>query len=275
MRILVLILLACAAQLLAVDTSTARGRGVASQQELHFVSSTTIPGADGAALSLCHLTTKKHVLGIGIWRSSDGYALSAEKCEGEQYIPFTEAQFGQAQQLGLIEANQPSKPVMTMNMIMSGFAGSALIGLLLVFALFKYISSQRRKRMRRKEMGDTSSFHKTVLDVMCHAALSDGTVDNAEVTLIQKVALDLTGRDFKLDEIENLVRSCDKTLTPAQYKAYGKGLDATQRVTVMRAALMVVSADNDWAKAEKKFVSGLATGLGISNEMLEKIIRGE
>ena len=85
-------------QLVAVEATEAR-RGIASQQELHFVSFTKIPGPDGAMVSLCQLTTKNQVLTIGLWRSSDGYALSTEKCEGNKYGSIGKAKFEEAQGL--------------------------------------------------------------------------------------------------------------------------------------------------------------------------------
>ena len=274
MRQLILILMASVLTMMATQPSEAR-RGGSKSQELHFVSSTTIPGAEGKVLSLCHLSTKNHIFGIGLWRSSDGYALSDANCEGEQYFTFTAAQFAEAQEQGLIDASISAEPKMTMNMIVSGFSGLVVIGLLLLLVLVKYISSLRRKKMRRNEMGDASVFHKAVLDVMCHAALSDGEVEATEITLIQNAARDLTGKEFAASEIEDLVRSCDKNPTPAQFKAFGKGVDITQSASLVRAALMVIAADGDLAKAEQKFISGLATGLGISNEALQQIIQSQ
>ena len=152
MRLLILALAACVFTVISIQPSQAR-RGGSETQQLHFVAPTTIPGAEGKTLSLCHLSTKNHVFGIGFWRSTDGYALSDNKCEGEQYFPFTGAQFAEAQEQGLIDKGIPAEPKMTMNMILSGFSGLGILAVLVLLAGFKFISSRRRSNLRRGRDG--------------------------------------------------------------------------------------------------------------------------
>lgn len=274
MRVVLIVVLATFIQFISVETAEARRGGGSKSQELHFVAPTTIPGPDGADISLCHLSTKSHVIEIGLWRSMDGYALSSTECEGDQFFPFSAEQFAEAQAGGFIPADLPAEPKMTLAMMASGFYGTGILGLLAAFAGFKFLGSRRRRKERHAGMGNIDPYHRMLLDVMCHAAVSDGHVEASEVALIRKIALDLTGQEFSPETIAKMVKSCDKSLTPAQYKAFGKGMDMQQRATAVKAALMVISADNELAAKEKKFVNGLAAGLNIPEDLMQRIVQG-
>lgn len=243
-----------------------------TRQELSFVSETQLTGPNDEALSLCHLTTKHHTFSFGWWRFSDGYALSATKCEGVSYSPTTEAQIRQARLDGAVPANAPVTPKFSLEEIITGFSALGLFALFILFTICTAIGIRSRRRKRDRQLEGASFYDRSVLEVMCYAALSDGKVRDAEIDLIQRTAQDFTRRNFSSSEIKTLVRSCERKPSTKRFKALGEGLDNQQKVAAMRAALIVIASDGEIAKKEQKFVAGLASGFGLSADGLQRIV---
>lgn len=140
MRSLLFVLVAV---LLVAPQSAEARRGGSKTQEMHFVAETQIPDKDGKPFSLCHLTTKRHMFGIGLWRSSDGYVLSDKKCESDTYYTISDAQFAEAKKSGQIADSVPDEPALTMNMLISGFSGWAILVPLFLFGVYKRIGARK------------------------------------------------------------------------------------------------------------------------------------
>ncbi len=274
MRYINLVLLVFVLQMSIIETADARRRGTSEAQDLHFVTETSIPNQSGGTLSLCHLSNTHSVLFINIWRSIQSYALSQDKCEGDSFLGLTEEQFKQAQAANLIPANITAEPKMTIGIIAGGFWGLGALGLLILVGILGTIKSSRNKKERHEAMGNMSPFHKNILDVMCHAAMSDGDIDASEISVIQKAGMDLTGKTFTKDEVNHFISTCDKNVTPNQFKTFGKNMNDNEKLLLIRGALMVVAADNDLSKKEQKFIGGLANGLGVPVQTVQAMLGG-
>jgi len=275
MRYLNILLLIFIFNMSVIDTSDARRRGGTSEaQDLHYVADTKIPNKENGMLSLCHLSNTHSVLFINVWRSVENYALSKDRCEGDSYIALTDQQFQTAQTENLIPNNIPREPKMTFGMILGGFWGLFAIGLLVLIGIASVIKSSKNRKERHAAMGDMQPFHKNVLDVMCHAAMSDGSIDASEIKIIQKAGLELTNRNYTHDEVNHFISTCDKNVTPHQFKAFGKGMNDDQKMMLIRGALMVVASDNDLSNKEQKFIGGLANGLGVPIAAVQAMLGG-
>ncbi|MCK5744852.1 MAG: TerB family tellurite resistance protein, partial [Oricola sp.] len=58
-----------------------------------------------------------------------------------------------------------------------------------------------------------------------------------------------------------------------EFRAFGAGLDAHQRETLMRGALMVTVSDGTITQSEKGFLARLAASLGISALEMQGMLR--
>ena len=65
---------------------------------------------DGVTMSLCHLVKTNAVIIVNFWRSLEGYALAENGCMTDSYYALTDIQFEQFQSAGLITADIPQTP---------------------------------------------------------------------------------------------------------------------------------------------------------------------
>ena len=86
-----------------------RRGGYATSEELLFVAPTQIEN-DGATISLCHLVKTNAVIIGNFWRSLEGYALAENGYMADSYYVLTDTQFEQFQSAGLITADIPQTP---------------------------------------------------------------------------------------------------------------------------------------------------------------------
>ncbi|MBS8226923.1 TerB family tellurite resistance protein [Vannielia litorea] len=258
----------------AHEAEARRGGGaVMVSEQLHFVAPTRVGNGSGGQMALCHLTKKHHFFGIGLWREMESYALSYEMCTGAQYVPLSSERMARLVAAGEVPADLPVEPRMQVAQLVSGFAGSAAIGATLgLFGLTSLLAAGRRRK-RRKAMTGANSFAQRVLDVMCHAAKADGVVDPEEVKLIAFASEKLTGTAYSAAQIERLIGMAATKVTDAEFKAFGTGLDAHQRETLMRGALMVTVSDGTISQSEKGFLARLAASLQISGIEMQGMLR--
>lgn len=258
----------------AHEAEARRGGGaIMHSQQLHFVTHTTTGNGAGGRMALCHLSEKSHIFGVGFWRSMEGYALSYADCTGEQYVPLSPERMARMIASGEVPESLPVEPNMQMAQVVSGFAGTAAIGATLgLFGLLKLLATGRRRR-RRAAMTGANGFGQRVLDVMCHAAKADGVVDPEEVKLIAFASQKLTGSAYPAEQIERLIGMAGVKISDDEFRAFGAGLDAHQRETLMRGALMVTVSDGTITQSEKGFLARLAASLGISALEMQGMLR--
>jgi len=276
MRKLGIIAVAALSVTLMADRAEARRGGGAiwmESQQLHLAAPTRISSGNGNSMALCHLSTKHHIFQLGFWRSLDGYALSYTGCTGERYVPVDAARMQRMRDAGEVPADLPVEPQMQTAQLVSGFAGTAALGATFgLFGLLKLIASARRRR-RRNAMTGATGFGQRVLDVMCHAAKADGIVDPEEVKLIAFASQKLTGTAYPDEQITRLIGMAGDRLSNEEFRAFGEGLSAQQKETLMRGALMVTVSDGTISQSEKGFLARLAASLGISSIEMQGMLR--
>ncbi|MCO6383258.1 MAG: TerB family tellurite resistance protein [Vannielia sp.] len=242
-------------------------------QQLHFVAPTSMGNGTGGVMALCHLSTKSHLFQIGFFRKMESYALSYDNCTSERYVPVEPARMESMIAQGLVPASLPVEPNMQVAQVVSGFAGSAAIGATIaLMGLLKLLRAAGRRR-RRGAMTGANGFAQRVLDVMCHAAKADGVVDPEEVNLIAFASQKLTGTAYSPDQIERLIGMAGTKVSDAEFRAFGEGLNAHQRETLMRGALMVTVSDGTITQSEKGFLARLAATLQISGPEVQGMLR--
>ncbi len=89
---------------------------------------------------------------------------------------------------------------------------------------------------------------------------------------IAAIAGQLTGMSFDAEKIGRMISLCEKSLQPAQFKAFAKGLTESQKDAVMRGAMMVLAADGQVGRDEQKFLNGLAGGLAVTQSRFDQIM---
>jgi len=265
---------ALAMTLFASAAEARRGGAVwMDSQQLHFVANTTVSNGTGGTLALCHMSTKSHIFQVGLWRTMESYALSFNGCKGDSYTPVTASRMERMLADGDVPAGLPVAPKMTRAEAISGFSGLALAGAVIaILGLFKLLKLMGRSR-RQSAIRGATGFGKRVLDVMCHAAKADGHVDPEEVSLIAFASQRLTGSAYPAEQIEKLIGMAGSRLSDDDFRAFGTGLNARQRETLMRGALMVTISDGQISQSEKGFLARLAASLKISGPEMQGMLR--
>lgn len=257
-------------------SAQAEARGIpiiyGTEDALNLVEMTKIPGPNNAPMALCHYTSKYHAFYLGFWRTSHGYALTDDNCAGTSYYDISESDFEAAQKDGVISADLPAKPKMTFEQIGSGFAGLGIIALIVLFFAFKMIAGARRKAARKAEMGDIPKAAAQILDAMCHAAISDGAVDDSEITQITEIAQQMTGEVFGTERVKTIIGKASKAPSEAEFKAFGAGLAPEQKELLLKAVFTIVAADGQVTGGEKEFFVKTAQALQIGADTLNRIV---
>ena len=274
MRIIAIVLFTAALQFWFPASAHARGLPIVygTQDSLDLVADTGIEGPDGKPLSLCHYSSKYHVFYLGFWMKSHGYALSANGCDDDTYYDISEADFKDAQSRGLIPADLPAKPKMTLNQIANGFGGSALVGLAILFLLIKAAGGARRKSARKSQMGQMPAVATQIVDAMCHAAISDGELDDSEVTTIAEITKQMTGEELEEERIRLIISKASAKPTDNEFKAFGAGLGPVEKELVLKAVFAVIAADGQIVDSEHRFFIKTAQALAVDADTVRRIV---
>jgi tellurite resistance protein len=103
-----------------------------------------------------------------------------------------------------------------------------------------------------------------ILKAMVAVAGSDGQIDQRETGLIQQVYRDQSGRSLTADEVARAAEVNAKGDTIAEFAAAAKGLDRHAKEEIIRAAYLVLLADDRIAGEERKKLRDIATALQVS-----------
>ncbi len=102
-----------------------------------------------------------------------------------------------------------------------------------------------------------------ILKAMVAVAASDGRLDTREVSLIQQIYEDRTGHKLTADEVARAV-DANATADPlAQFAAASKTLDLETKEEMVRAAYLVLLADDRIAGEERKKLKDISGALQI------------
>jgi tellurite resistance protein len=102
-----------------------------------------------------------------------------------------------------------------------------------------------------------------ILKAMIVVASSDGGLDEREISLIQQVYQDQSGRALSAEEISREAASVAKNDAIAQFAAAAKVLDRNAKEEIIRAAYLVLLADERIAGEERKKLKDIAAALQI------------
>lgn len=262
-------LTALAALCFATTAEARRGGGGTAEFMDHVAEfSGPMPDNTGAQLSLCHLVEDYHVLFVPLYYTSKGYVLAPNRCDSDSYYKLNEGGLAEAQAIGLLPADLPAEPqISLMRRVPTVLAG---LGLLALIGLG--IRQKMNKDKRLAEMGAIPLVAQRVLDVACHAARVDGETSEAEVAVIADITRQLTGTAIEPERVRKMIDLSVKSPQPAHFKAFAKGLDASQNELLIRAALMVITADGKVAKAEENFLNQLASAAGITQQRFNEVL---
>jgi tellurite resistance protein len=101
-----------------------------------------------------------------------------------------------------------------------------------------------------------------ILKAMIAVAAADGRLDAPEIGLIQQVYKDQSGRTLSADEVTRAAETKGDVL--AEFAAAGKLLDKGTKEEMIRAAYLVLLADDQIAGEERKKLKDIAAALQVS-----------
>jgi tellurite resistance protein len=102
-----------------------------------------------------------------------------------------------------------------------------------------------------------------ILKAMVAVAGSDGQIDQRETGLIQQVYQDQSGRSLTADEVARAAEAGARGDTIAEFAAAAKILDQSTKEEMIRAAYLVLLADDRIAGEERKKLKDIAAALQI------------
>ena len=103
-----------------------------------------------------------------------------------------------------------------------------------------------------------------ILKAMVAVAGSDGGLDSREIGLIQRVYQDQSGRSLTADEVARAAEASAKGDAVAEFGAAARLLDQATKEEVIRAAYLVLLADDRIAGEERKKLKDIAAALQVS-----------
>lgn len=114
--------------------------------------------------------------------------------------------------------------------------------------------------------------HQRLIIAMASAANTDGTLEPAELDTIHEMINRLSWREYSSDEVRNLILATKPVQTKSQLAKLGKGLLATQKLAILKAAHAVAGADGKVCNSENGFLNRLATGLKLPNRDVQAVL---
>jgi len=102
-----------------------------------------------------------------------------------------------------------------------------------------------------------------ILKAMVAVAASDGGLDERETGLIQQVYQDQSGRSLTTDEVARAAEANAKGDPIAEFGAAARVLDQATKEEIIRAAYLVLLADDRIAGEERKKLKDIAAALQI------------
>lgn len=103
-----------------------------------------------------------------------------------------------------------------------------------------------------------------ILKAMVAVGASDGKLDSPEIGLIQQVYRDQSGRSLTADEVARAAEANGKGDVIAEFAAAAKILDLNAKEEIIRAAYLVLLADDRIAGEERKKLRDIAAALQVS-----------
>jgi uncharacterized membrane protein YebE (DUF533 family) len=125
------------------------------------------------------------------------------------------------------------------------------------------IDGIERKSQEQKVDNSAHSEADWILKAMVAVAASDGGLDERETGLIQQVYQDQSGRPLTADEVARAAEANAKGDPIAEFGAAARVLDQATKEEIIRAAYLVLLADDRIAGEERKKLKDIAAALQI------------
>ena len=238
--------------------------------KLVFVSETDLRDDDGSPLALCTLWTRKHIAYVGYWGGQE-YVLSQNQCTADWFYEYPADAMVEDRVQGLIPASVSNEPELSLGFAaycFSAWAAAALIGLIWANGA---LADSAKARKRRRLLGDVNPYVARMIEVMTHAARSDGKISDVEIDLMVRTIKQQAGVSIAVEDLLRVINMTPKIKSDAQFKDLGRGLDAAGRQNMFHAGVAMIAADGVLEKSERKWLSRLGTGLGYKKRDLVEI----
>ncbi len=229
---------------------------IVSGEDLRFVAETTLPGAEGTPMALCHLVDFTNALFVPVYTSVQSYALSPDGCVGDAYRALSAEQFSAMQAAGLLPAELPEAPKANIKDLLWGHAWLIVAAIGIVFSA---LIAFRDRGPRKSKSPDALAIHSLV--AMSQVAIADGRIDDAEVQQISSILTRLTGTSYAPQQVMELLGRLNPS--PSDIDQIGEGLSDGDRQIVLEAALNIAVADGEIHPSEYAVVSDLAQRMRI------------
>jgi tellurite resistance protein len=121
---------------------------------------------------------------------------------------------------------------------------------------------------------EEAEFQKAMRRVLVLMMLADGVVDDSEIEAIQSILGKLEDREVSRTEIESEIARAKKESSDIQTYCRGMAgyLNDAGREMVVKAAILVASADGNFDDKERDALAGIATALNMSRAHFSGII---
>lgn len=253
-----------------VEAKPSKGISFSGEYEfLDLVSVYDAPSSatQGRSLFVCHRINKHHMYFMPTRYESRGYVLAENRCRTSKYILLTPDQFTQAQKAGYIPQRVP--PVPTIDPIRR--IGTYWWTLSLLLPLVAWAKAKRKARARRSELDRHPLFTQRMIEVACNAAVCDGPLRDAEITMIRAAIEQVASVPLDETEIRRVAETLEVDPSRISFSKFGNDLTQSQKDLLLELAVDVVKADRFIRPPEIEFLNRLARGFGIPQARLAQL----
>jgi len=259
------------------DAAKAKAR---LNDSLEFVTQTGLSG-----LSLCHVVETFTIQGIPLTSESKGYALAANQCDTDNFMPIEAEEIAAAQADGLIPADVPLVPSLSTFQRVKNIViiGGGIIFALGAIALNLGYFRRSKKNVERSTIlnqGLTGLFkskgHRVsqknatqILAAMCFVAKSDGDISNTETVQIMNLMKAYTGKSVTAQMVMTMLAETSQNVDDDELRALAHKRSPKDCEIILEAALAIAAADGQLHTSEYMLVSRIATALNIGRIQFE------
>jgi len=111
-----------------------------------------------------------------------------------------------------------------------------------------------------------------ILKVMAAMAAADQRLDAREVTLIQKVYEELTGKPVDISGVMSAVQIYARKDVAEELSEVAGGLSVDTKMAILRAAYQTTVANDHVSRAERDTLDGIAAALQLTDAEVETVM---
>ncbi|MEL6642026.1 MAG: hypothetical protein AAFP98_12080 [Pseudomonadota bacterium] len=226
---------------------------VGTADKMVFVSETRFVGTDGNQ-NLCVPVVDHHVFFLPVRRVVGDYVFSDGPCDTGAITPIPADRFPLFLNAGVVPADVPVKPSVTI----AWSAGQMAIFILGLFVLaaIPVIASHRirSKFLKVRQISGDPLFFDVLLSVMFHTARTDGVIEKDELAAIQHIYSDMTGIAISPDVMAS---KFTETLSEDTILKLAQGFSGREAETILDAAILVATQKGRVTREKMNLLIGL------------------